>query len=86
MPQISRFFGIIIAMFFDDHNPPHFHAYYGEYSAEIAIKDLSVLMGIIPSRVLGLVIEWASMHQEELIQNWRRMELGENLHEIAPLE
>lgn len=62
MPQISRFFGIIISMFYEEHNPPHFHAFYGDFSAEISINELTLISGKLPSRALGLVIEWASMH------------------------
>lgn len=86
MPQISRFFGIIISMFYDEHNPPHFHAAYGEYMAEIGIRDLNILVGILPARALGLVIEWASMHQVELMENWIRIENGESINKIPPLE
>lgn len=86
MPQISRFFGIIISMFYDEHNPPHFHATYGEFNAEIEINELSILAGKLPSRALGLVIEWASIHQSELIENWRRIENGQVIEKIAPLE
>lgn len=86
MPQISRFFGIIIKMFFDDHNPPHFHAEYGEYKAEIGITDLNVLRGELPARALGLVIEWALRHKSELLENWERMENDEPFNNIAPLE
>jgi len=57
MPQISRFFGIIISMYFNDHNPPHFHAQYGDYEYIISIQDLTILDGKIPSRALGMVIE-----------------------------
>jgi hypothetical protein len=57
MPQLSRFFGIIISMFYDDHVPPHFHAKYGEYNAQISISDFSIIEGELPSRVLGLVVE-----------------------------
>ena len=85
MPQISRFFGIIISMYYDDHNPPHFHATYGEYNAEIGINDFIVMEGKLPSRVLGLVIEWASLHQEELLANWNRIEKGVPIENIAPL-
>ena len=60
MPEISRFYGIIIAMFYSEHNPPHFHARYGDKKAAILIKDLSVCEGSLPPRVLGLVIEWAA--------------------------
>jgi len=62
MPKISVFFGIVISMFYDDHNPPHFHVKYGEYNAQISIKYLNVIEGKLPSRALGLVIEWASVH------------------------
>jgi hypothetical protein len=86
MPQISRFFGIIISMFYDEHNPPHFQATYGEFNAEIEINELSILAGKLPSRALGLVIEWASIHQSELIENWRRIENGQVIEKIAPLE
>ena len=86
MPQISRFFGIIISMFYDEHNPPHFHATYNEFEAEIGIKDLVIMEGQLPSRVLGLVIEWASIHQSELFMNWERMEKGEIIFKIEPLK
>jgi len=86
MPQISRFFGIIISMFYDEHNPPHFHATYSEFSAEISISDFSIISGSLPPRVLGLVVEWASMHKDELIGNWKKIELGEQLNKIKPLE
>jgi hypothetical protein len=59
MPEISRFFGIVIKMFFDDHNPPHFHAFYGEDQGLIDIRHLAVFAGWLPPRALGLVIEWA---------------------------
>lgn len=67
MPEICRFYGIIIAMFYDDHNPPHFHARYAKDWVAIEINSLRVLDGRFPSRALGLVIEWASQHQEELL-------------------
>ncbi len=86
MPVICRFLGIIIAMFHGDHNPPHFHARYNEYKAIISIKDLAVLNGKLPPKVLGLVMEWASIHQEELMENWKlSVELSE-LKFIKPLE
>jgi hypothetical protein len=69
MPEISRFFGIVIKMFFDDHNPPHFHAEYGERRATIDIRNLSVFSGQLPPRALGLVIKWANLHQQELLDN-----------------
>jgi hypothetical protein len=67
MPEISRFYGIIIAMFYDDHNPPHFHARYGKASVAIGIDSLRVLEGGILHRALGLTMEWASQHQKKLL-------------------
>lgn len=64
MPEISRFFGIIILMYYDEHNPPHFHARYGGDKAAIEITSLRVLEGRLPSRALGLVVERPSQHQE----------------------
>jgi hypothetical protein len=63
VPEISRFFGIVIAMFYGDHLPPHFHARYGEHRAIIEIESGTVLTGRLPPRVLGLVTEWAAKHQ-----------------------
>lgn len=67
MPQISNFLGIVIKMFYREHNPPHFHAEYGEYEGLIDIKKLELWAGHLPPRVLGLVIEWAALHQDELL-------------------
>ena len=86
MPEISRFFGIVIKMFFDDHNPPHFHAEYAGDLALIGIRNLSVFSGRLPPRAMGLVIEWATLHQQELLANWERAQAQEELHKIAPLE
>jgi hypothetical protein len=86
MPEISRFFGIIIRMYFNDHVPPHFHADYGEHSIEITIETLEVLKGKLPNRVLGLVLEWASLHRNELRSDWERARKGETLEPIQPLE
>ena len=86
MPQVSRFFGIIISMYFDDHNPPHFHARYAEFEVEIDIRNLSILEGDLPPRVLGLVIEWALLHKEELLENWKLIENKQSLKKIEPLK
>ena len=86
MPEISRFFGIIIAMFFDEHNPPHFHARYGDCKVEVAIETLSVLAGKFPPRALGLVMEWAALHREELQEDWELARVRSQLKKIAPLE
>ena len=85
MPQISNFFGIVISMFYDEHSPPHFHAAYGEHRCSIDIRTLAVLEGYLPPRALGLVIEWAIVHQKELADNWRNVERKEPLIKIAPL-
>jgi Domain of unknown function (DUF4160) len=86
MPEISRFLGIIIAMYFDEHNPPHFHARYGSEKADIAIDSLAVLAGHLPPRVLGLVMEWAAMHQQELTEDWELARHHATLKKISPLE
>ncbi|MGD8753356.1 MAG: DUF4160 domain-containing protein [Anaerolineales bacterium] len=86
MPEISRFFGIIITMYYRDHQPPHFHVRYGEQKAIIAIETLSLLRGRLSPRVFGMVMEWASEHQEELQRNWQLARSQEPLKKIAPLE
>lgn len=70
MPEICRFYGIIIAMFYSDHNPPHFHARYGNQSVVIDINTLRILEGSLPPRALGLVVEWASQHKQALLDDW----------------
>lgn len=86
MPEISRFLGIVIRMYFRDHSPPHFHASYGGADARVAITPPGVLDGRLPPRVLALVLEWAKLHQAELLANWRRLRTGEPPQRIAPLE
>lgn len=85
MPEISRFLGIIISMYFDEHNPPHFHARYGKDSVAIEINSLSVTEGKIPPRILGLVMEWAFQHQKELMHNWESARKEQPLLKIKPL-
>jgi len=84
MPEISSFYGIIIMMLFDDHNPPHFHVKYGEYRAVININD-GTIKGTLPRRALNLVFEWLDLHREELLDNWRRIENRQTLLSIEPL-
>lgn len=86
MPEISRFLGIIITMYFNEHNPPHFHARYGDHRAEIAIETLSIIAGRLPPRVLGLVMEWGALHRQELIEDWELARRQVELKRIAPLE
>lgn len=85
MPEISRFYGIIISMYYDDHNPPHFHAKYGEYSAKIGVLDFAVEEGFLPPKALSLVIEWASINKESLLENWERARNFQELNRIKPL-
>ena len=86
MPEISRFLGIIIVMFNAEHNPPHFHVRYNEFRAAISIRNLSLIEGKLPPKVLGLVIEWASLHQAELLKNWELAQKHLPLKPIMPLE
>ena len=86
MPEISRFYGIIISMYYDDHNPPHFHARYGGHRAALEIASLRVLVGKLPPRVLGLVVEWAFQHQPELMDNWVVTRGGRPPQKIPPLQ
>jgi len=85
MPEISRFLGIIIRMFAADHNPPHFHAVYDEFEAQFSIDPLELLKGKLPPRIHGIVIEWASIHQKELIENWNKLQDEKPIKKIKPL-
>ena len=85
MPQISKFFGIIIAMYYNDHVPPHFHAIYGEHEVMITIETFEMIKGKLPRRALSMVLEWATLHRRELLLNWRRARRGLPLKTIAPL-
>jgi hypothetical protein len=86
MPEISRFFGIIVRMYFDDHDPPHFHAMYAGIEAEVGIEPIRMLEGTLPNRAASMVFEWAALHQRELMQNWRRLHNAEPAVRIQPLE
>lgn len=85
MPEISRFYGIVVRLFHGDHAPPHFHAEYAGEKVKIGIGDLTVLRGRLPPRALGLVMEWAAMHQSELLAAWERAERHEAPGKISPL-
>ena len=85
MPELSRFYGIVIKMYFGDHDPPHFHAEYAEDRAVISIETLAIVGGRLPPRALGLVAEWAALHQEELRQAWRKAKSLEPVGKIDPL-
>jgi len=86
MPTISEFFGILIRMYFNDHPPPHFHAYYGEAEAVYTIQTLEVLEGGLPRRAHNLVLEWASASRVELMANWNQARQSQPLSPISPLE
>ena len=85
MPEISRFLGIIIAMFYKDHPPPHFHAMYGDYEITVEIES-GVINGRFPKRALRHVLEWYELHKDELKENWQFVEEKKPLKKIAPLE
>jgi Domain of unknown function (DUF4160) len=86
MPEISRFFGIVIAMFYNDHAPAHFHVRYGNQRAVVGIDPLRVLEGDLSPRVEGLVMEWAGKHQRELREDWDLARTNAPLRKIEPLE
>ena len=85
MLQISFFYGIYILMNFSDHNPPHFHAQYGDYKVTISIKD-GIVKGEMPGRALRLILEWLDLHRDELMENWMRAQNGGTLEKIEPLK
>lgn len=78
MPEIARFYGIIIKMFFmkSEHNPPHFHALYDEYVGEFDIQTLRMLEGDLPPRAVSIVREWAELHQAELLEMWNAQKIS----------
>jgi len=85
VPELSRFLGIVIAMFYRDHEPPHFHATYSDFDIEVSIRD-GVVTGRFPRRALRLVLEWFELHQDELLENWELARGRKPLKRIAPLE
>jgi Domain of unknown function (DUF4160) len=86
MPEICRFLGIIIRMFYNEHNPPHFHVYYNEYKAEISIQTLDILAEELPKRVYKLAIEWALENRKELMTDWDLMRNDQVPLPIKPLD
>jgi len=73
-------------MYFDEHNPPHFHARYGDFRAAISISDLRCVQGKLPKRVMALVLEWADEHRDELLKNWESLRATGQFNKIQPLE
>ncbi|WP_150464765.1 DUF4160 domain-containing protein [Francisella sp. XLW-1] len=85
MPTISRFFGIIISMYWDEHNPPHFHVRFGEYKCSVSIANISVIVGELPKKQERLVLAWAEIHKKELLQNWELCQKDKQPMQIEPL-
>ena len=85
MPEISRFYGMVIRMFYDDHNFPHFHVQYGRQRASIGLEPLTLLRSTLPPRAERLALEWAELHLEELMVDWNLARAGEQLNKIEPL-
>jgi hypothetical protein len=86
MPELCRFFGIIIRMYYDDHPPPHFHAIYNNWEAQIGINPIIILNGELPRRAISMVLEWAALHQVELMDNWTRLQDSLPSQKIKPLD
>ncbi len=85
MPEISRFLGIVIRMYYRDHAPPHFHAEYGEHEITVEIES-GVVNGRFPRRALTAVLEWYELHRDELLDDWQLARQKQPLHRIDPLE
>ena len=86
MPRISEFYGIFIYMYFRDHAPPHFHAIYGQYEAEVEIPTGGIIKGKLPGRAERLVREWSQNYRDELEQNWKLARAHQPLQQVPPLE
>ena len=85
MPRISEFYGIVISMYHSDHDPPHFHAVYGEFKAKIGLDPIAITSGSLPARAERLIQEWAELHRQELLANWHRARRLQALRTIKPL-
>jgi len=86
VPEISRFLGIVIAMYYKEHGVPHFHAKYSGQTGVFSIPDLRLIEGHLPRRVIGLVLEWAFEHREELMEDWELAKEKKPLQAIPPLD
>ena len=84
MPEVGRFSGIVITMYFNDHDPPHFHVRYGEYRATVSLDPVELQQGELPGRVRSLVIEWGQAHLAELQRNWTRMAIEGSFEPVPP--
>lgn len=86
MPTISMFRGIKVFMNWNEHNPPHFHAKYGDSEVIVSIKDLEILSGKFPNKQEKMLLGWAAFHQEELMENWELAENDQEFFQIEPLK
>ena len=85
MPEISRFYGIIIYLYWRDHNPPHLHFTYGNYECSISVID-RIIDGQAPSKVIAKVNQWLDLHEDEILSLWEKAKRGEKLNTIEPLK
>ena len=85
MPELCRFYGIIIRMFWEDHPPPHFHAIYGTHEALIEIASADIIAGSLPTGARSLVRQWAELHRDELMHDWDLARTLQPLQSIEPL-
>ena len=86
MPTISAFYGILIRMFFNDHEPAHFHAEYAEFKAVVAVETLQIIRGSLPRRAMELVSDWAELHRQELLDDWALCQAKQQPNKIPPLQ
>jgi len=86
MPEISRFFGVVIRMYHNDHAPPHFHAAYSGQEAVVGVDPIAVRFGGLPPRAISMVVEWAGLHQREIMENWEALREGRPPRKVPPLE
>jgi hypothetical protein len=86
MPELSRFYGIVIYMYYKEHNPPHFHINYNEFEAVFSMNEEAIIEGFIPSKQLRLILAWYELHSSELFENWEKMKDKKDFIKIKPLE
>jgi hypothetical protein len=86
MPEISRFFGMVILMYWDEHNPPHFHVRHGDDTAVINIKSLELMEGALSRRALNMILDWAELHQQQLLKDWDLCQQSLLPNKIEPLK
>lgn len=84
MPTISMFYGILVRMYYDDHQPPHFHAFYGDYKAIFNFEG-EIIEGKMPNKQFKLIVAWSEIHKDELLANWELAKNSEKLFDITPL-